>query len=172
MTNTRCSVRLLTFAIFLVGACGIAHGEDVKIERFQDWELLSTSQQCTLITRLASRKTGTPIVEMFLVENGADETGAMVGVRVPNGASLKDGIAYRHPNVENAVGLAWQNCDKNMCLAAGEISDEGLTKLKKGRRISLGFKPLPSARSINVDISLMGVTQGVRALRACLNARG
>lgn len=87
--------------------------------------------------------------------------------RVPLGASLASGIAYLHVQGDEAVGLAWQYCDAQTCLASGGTSAAELGRLKKGTRIYLGFTPLPGSRALIVPVSLLGFTKSWAALESC-----
>lgn len=145
-----------------------ALAQDFSTRTFRDWRLYQTAEACTLATQIASRATGAPVIEVILRRRGDGEPGAMIGVRVPNGASIRDQIAYVHPELpDEAVGLQWQSCTPQMCLAAGELTGAGLDRLKRGRFIVVGFRPLAGARMLNVDVPLFGVTRGWTALESC-----
>lgn len=166
MPNSTWKFMIILFA--LLGATaksGVA--QDAVATQFGDWEMISTPSQCMLITRVASAKSGIPIVEMFLVPNNDEKTKLVAGIRVPNGVSLSDGIAFRHPNQNTAFGMSWQSCNKSTCLAVGNLTKQNVTKLEKGSHIVVGFRPLPAGRTLNVDVSLSGVTKGLRALASC-----
>ena len=159
-------VAVAALALCLLPAAAVA--QDARADRFRDWMLYRAGGQCLLTTQIASRASGTTIAEVILRPRGDGEPGAAIGVRVPNGVSLADAIAYVHPERPGeAVGLQWQSCDAERCLAAGTLSAAGLDRLKGGRFIVLGFRPVAGARTLNVDIPLFGVTAGWRALEAC-----
>ena len=149
-------------------APGFALAQAPQAERFRDWALLRAHGQCLLTTEIATRASGATIAQIVLRPRGDGAPGAAIGVRVPNGASIADAIAYVHPErPHEAVGLQWQSCDRERCLAAGTLTRAALDRLKRGRFIVLGFRPLSEARVINVDIPLFGVTAGWRALETC-----
>lgn len=157
---------LAAFAFCLLPMTAAA--QDARADRFRDWMLYRAGGQCLLTTEIASRASGSTIAEVILRPRGDGEPGAAIGVRVPNGVSLSDAIAYVHPErPAEAIGLQWQSCDAERCLAAGTLSEAGLDRLKRGRFIVLGFRPVAGARTLNVDIPLFGVTAGWRALEAC-----
>ena len=148
---------------------------DLAHHRFGDWTLLQgTGGFCQLRYSLHSTQSGALLLEMILRAPDSLDTelpadaGAMVALLVPRGASLRDDIAYRHPRQpDRAIGLAWQSCDRELCLAAGPISAAELDRLRRGRFIEVGFIPLPDAMPIRIQVSLRGVTAGWRALAAC-----
>ena len=147
-------------------------GEAAETARFGDWTLVRPGPGiCQLRHTLLSARTGAVLLEMLLLppapEAGLEE-GALVGLRVPLGVSLPDGIAYRHPGrAAEAVGFAWQSCDPDLCLAAGRISPAELDRLRRGNHVEVGFRPLPDAEPIRMQVSLAGVTAGWQALLAC-----
>lgn len=163
------------------------------IERFGDWMLLRAEPGvCQIRHTLLSATSGAVLLEMLLLPAAAPATrlsetsedgslnalraaqapdGALVALRVPLGVSLPDGIAYRHPGKEAAaIGLAWQNCDPALCLAAGGISAAELDRLKRGNHVEVGFRPLPDAAPIRMQVSLQGVTAAWRAVERCAAA--
>ncbi len=148
---------------------------DLTVSRFGDWSLLQgDAGLCQLRYSLHSAQSGALLLEMILSAPDSPDTaaplnaGAMVALLVPRGASLRDNIAYRHPRQpDRAIGLAWQSCDRELCLAAGPISAEELDRLRQGRFIEVGFVPLPDAMPIRIQVSLRGVTAGWQALGAC-----
>ncbi len=134
--------------------------------RFGDWVLIAAPGACQLVTQVISARSGAVLLEMILIAPPPDSPGARIGLRVPTGASLRDGIAYRHPDGP-AIGLEWQNCDAQMCLAAGALSDDGLRRLLRGNRVVAGFRPLPGAQPVNIEVSLRGTSAGWAALSDC-----
>lgn len=133
---------------------------------FGDWVLIPAPGACQLMTHVTSQTTGDVVLEMILVAPEGGAPGARVGLRVPTGASLRDGIAFRHPGGP-AIGLEWQSCDASMCLAAGALSEAALRDILRGNRLIAGFRPLPGARLVNIEISLRGTTAGWTALQSC-----
>lgn len=152
---------------------------DLSTARFGDWTLLRGPDGiCQLRYGLHSAQSGALLLEMILTppapapDNSGVQGGAMVAILVPRGVSLRDAIAYRHPGQpDRAIGLAWQSCDVDLCLAAGAISAVELDRLRRGTRVEVGFRPLPDAVPIRMQVSLRGVTAGWRALGACATAR-
>lgn len=69
------------------------------------------------------------------------------------------------------MGLAWQSCDAETCLASGGTGPQKLARLQRGRRILLGFRPLPSSRPLVVPVSLMGITRAWAAVQDCTARR-
>jgi invasion protein IalB len=149
--------------------CLATHAEAAESSRFGDWQLVSSQENsCLLLNRIVSRKSGITVMEAILRQRSDGSLGATIGVRVPNGASLKDPIAYAHPKgPPRAIGLEWQSCSPEMCLAAGDISEDALSRLKRGSMIVVGFSPLTGSRKLNVVVSLAGLTRGWQALQSC-----
>lgn len=79
-----------------------------------------------------------------------------IGVYLPNGLGLKiDGKKYG--------GVPFQFCQPDRCTAIAVLSDEQAGALRAGQSASLEFFA-DRQRSIEVPISLMGVTAGLAAL--------
>lgn len=153
---------------------------ELTTTRFGDWTLLQGGPGiCQLRYSMHSTHSGAVLLEVILrapepggVEAGGanveEPYGAMLAMLVPRGASLRDSIAYRHPRQpDRAVGLAWQSCDTEFCLAAGPVSVAELDRLRRGNDIEVAFRPLPEAMPIRMQVSLRGVTAGWRALADC-----
>ena len=170
----------------VLAAPGAAPAGGVELARFGDWVLLSAGPGvCQLRHTLLSAQSGAVLLEMLLLlpdpaetsasgitpDADSPDTGALVALRVPLGVNLPDGIAWRHPATPaEAVGLEWQHCDAALCLAAGRISSAELGRLQRGNQIEVGFRPLPDAAPIRMQVSLRGVTAGWQALRGCAPA--
>jgi len=133
---------------------------------FGDWLLVGTPPACQLTTQVISQAAGQRVLEFILIPPPDGRAGARAGVRVPTGASLRDGIAFRHPDGP-PTPLEWQSCDAEMCLAATELDEQGLRRLLRGNRVVVGFRPLPGARLVNIEVSLRGTTAGWAALQGC-----
>lgn len=153
-----------------------AQAGGLTMTRHGDWTLLQGADGlCQLRYSMHSARSGAVLLEMILRApdpdaTGAEGEGAMVAVLVPRGASLRDTVAYRHPRQpDRAIGLAWQSCNVELCLAAGQISPEELDRLRRGNHVEVAFRPLPDAVPIRMQVSLRGVTAGWRALAACRN---
>ena len=160
--------RVLALAL-LAGAASAAP----ERERIRDWEVIRGAEGCVATTSVGLRAAGSGLVTVALLPRPGAQGGApaVMTVRVPLGAHLASGIAYTHPGQTAAVGLAWQSCDAETCLASGGIGPEELGRLQRGRRILLGFRPLPSSRPLVVPVSLMGVTRAWAAVQDCAAGR-
>lgn len=174
--DRRCLGRIpaaLAAALLALPAAVSAQAPDPQPEAFGDWVLVRAAGVCQLRQTRLSAQSGAVLLEMLLLPPGHGDGGALAGLRVPLGVSLPDGIAWRHPaRPGEAIALAWQHCDPDLCLAAGAISGAELDRLKRGDRIEVGFRPLPSANPVRLPVSLRGVTAGWRALEACVSSRG
>jgi len=67
-----------------------------------------------------------------------------------------------------SVGLkAWQYCTPETCVASGGVSEAELNKLRAGRRVFLGFVPLPGSAPLITPVSLLGITRAWNAVQDC-----
>lgn len=157
--------------VVLLGFFGLSAGL-THAQTFRDWTTLSSGGggPCIAQTRILLAGRATPLVTMsILSRKGADaETvPATVTLRVPVGVSLVSGIAYRHKGAAQAVGLAWQFCDHETCVASGGVSRDELERLKAALSIEVAYRPLPGSRPLAVPVSLLGFTRAWQAVRAC-----
>lgn len=137
-------------------------------ERFRDWTLLPLSAgPCLLHHRAVAAAEGLTLADVFL---RPEETGLLISVRVPLGASLADGPAYRHPGAARAVPLVWQSCNSETCLAQVRVDAAERGRLERGAWIELGFVPVPGARPLVFAVSLAGVTLGLETAGRCPTA--
>ena len=137
-----------------------------EARRFADWTLLAApGQGCVLQYRAIAPEAGLVLADLYL--SPVAEGGALLSVRVPVGASIADRAVYRHSGADRAVPLIWQTCNRDTCLAQVHVTEQELDRLRARRRIELAFVPTPGARRLSFPVSLMGVTAGFRAARAC-----
>ena len=129
-----------------------------------DWQLMRLAQGCAAVQTVLGRRTGAELARLVL--SPAAQGGALVLLQVPNGADLAEGPAYRHPGGP-AVVLEWQHCDAERCTASGPVTAAELDRLRRGREMQLGYRPLPESRPLNLTISLMGLTRSLAAAATC-----
>lgn len=148
-----------------------AAGADLTQQNYRDWTVIKGQQPAagclsTISVGLKQPNSGLASIAIYPLTD-AQSGAAVMTVRVPLGASLASGIAYLHRSEEEAVGLAWQYCDQRTCLASGTLSADEIGRFKRGRRIYLGFTPLPGSRSLILPVSLLGFTASWAALETC-----
>lgn len=168
---------VLTFLMVALAALQSVAGETtagLSQQNFRDWTVIQGPKAgagclSTITVGLKQPSSGLASVTIY-PRKDVEDGSAVMTVRVPLGASLASGIAYLRGREAEAVGLAWQYCDERTCLASGTISAAEVQRFQKGRRIYLGFTPLPGSRSLILPVSLLGFTASWRAVQAC--ARG
>jgi hypothetical protein len=130
---------------------------------FGDWTLRDWPDLgCGLEFIAYGRATGVALVEVIVLPQG---DGADLLIRVPTGARLVDGIAYRHRSA--VTGLHWQSCSATRCTAHVRIDAAEVARLKAGREIIVAYRPALGVPALNVPVSLTGITRGMAAARAC-----
>ena len=154
---------ILAFAMFLLPQSAVA--QDVETHR--DWSVLRGEGGCVATTSVGLKAGASGLATMALYDRKDEQVPATVTVRVPLGADLASQIAYTHANRNDAVGLNWQYCDDRSCLATGTVSSDELSRLKRGNRVYLAFRPLPGARSLVLPVSLMGFTRSWTTVQDC-----
>lgn len=129
-----------------------------------DWQVLRLAEGCAAVQSVLGRRTGAELARLVL--SPVAQGGALVLLQLPNGVDLAEAPAYRHPGGP-AVVLEWQHCDAERCTASGQITPAELDRLRRGREVLLGYRPLPESRPLNVTISLMGLTRSLAAAATC-----
>ena len=160
--NERSRAAGLLPLLFWAGLAGQTAADTYGDWVLRDWPGLG----CGIETIVHGRATGVALVEVVLLpaEDGAD-----LLLRVPTGARLVDGIAYR--NGADVVGLQWHSCSPDRCTAHVRIDSGEVARLKAGREIVVGYRPAADAPALNVPVSLKGVTRGLAAAGPCNSAR-
>jgi len=134
-----------------------------------DWQVLALPEGgCAVGQIVQGRRTGVTLLEVLISDAGRGDGAAVIALRVPTGAFLPDGIAYRHEGAaRHAVALEWQSCDARRCTATGRISAAEAARLRAGDRVIAGYRPLPDAPVLNVPLSLRGLTRAWSDALAC-----
>ena len=157
----------LTLAAVLAGAAAASEADGHATHR--DWTVMKDEGSgCLVAQSVIGRRTGALLLQAVLDASAAPDGSVVLAMRVPTGASLPDGIAYRHRASDAvAVGLEWQSCDPERCTAMGRLSQAEFGRLMRGREIIVGYRPLPESRLLNVPLSLMGLTAAWRQAQGC-----
>ena len=142
-----------------------AQGE-LEVRRYRDWQMarLSPESGCLLFQQVVSRRSGTRLAEILLQKVDGRPT---LAVRVPNGAALDYPVTYTIDDRPGIRRMEWISCSAELCLASLDLPDGDLERLRKGLRMSLGYRPLPESRPLVLPVSLRGVSAGWAALEAC-----
>lgn len=157
------------FGLFAGGvATAAAEPEAEAATVHRDWSVARVGDGgCLVMQQVHGRRTGALLVEVVL-RPGLDDESVVMALRVPTGAHLPDGIAYRHAASDRtAVGLEWQQCSSDRCTAIAAISADEFSRMLRGRDFVVGYRPLPQARMLNVPVSLLGLTVAWREMAAC-----
>jgi len=132
-------------------------GPAAAAEQFRDWSVLAPEAGgCLLHQRVIAAEAGLAIADVFA--QPTDAGGLRLSVQVPVGASLADGMAYRHTGQARAVPLLWQRCDGESCLAQVEVDARERGRLMRAVRVDVAFVPVPGARPLTFRLSLLGLT--------------
>ena len=162
-------IRALVIGLAVI-TCTAAQSQNLETDTMRDWTVVrgTSGQGCfaTMSVGLKAPSSGLATVSLF--KRAADDGApAVMTIQVPLGASLPDGIAYTHSSSGEAIGLAWQYCTPETCVASGGVSEAELNKLRAGRRVFLGFVPLPGSAPLITPVSLLGITRAWNAVQDC-----
>lgn len=133
-----------------------------------EWQVLSlgSGEGCAVAAGVVGRHTGALLLQALATV--APGGGADLILRVPAGAYLPDGIAFRHPQPGGPVtGLVWQRCDARFCTATARLDKEDWGRLLRGREVIVGFRPLADSPVLNLPLGLSGLTAAWRRASTC-----
>jgi invasion protein IalB len=121
-----------------------------------DWEKvcgkISEQQEChTSRKRVAA--TGQPIAQFLVIERGDKK---LLQIAVPPVALIQPGVQVKIDDAE-PTGVKYVVCTPGECLALGEINEDFVGKLKKGKAVIITMLN-PQGKPVNFDISLVGFT--------------
>jgi invasion protein IalB len=121
-----------------------------------DWEKvcgkIQEQQEChTARKRLAA--TGQAIAQFLVIERGDKK---LLQLAVPPVALIQPGVQVRIDDAE-PTGVKYVVCTPGECLALGEINEDFIGKLKKGKTVVITMLN-PQGKPVNFDISLVGFT--------------
>ncbi len=121
-----------------------------------EWEKvcgkINDAQEChTSRKRLAA--TGQAIAEFLVIERGDKK---LLQLAVPPVALIQPGVQVKIDD-SDPTGVKYVVCTPGECLALGEINDDFVGKLKKGKVVNITMLN-PQGKPVNFDISLVGFT--------------
>lgn len=145
---------------------GLAQEADVV--RHRDWQLVrSPDGSCIASATFGLRAADTGLLTVSLLPDVSGDAAAVMTARVPLGAAIDTPLAYSRPTGPEAVGLAWQSCDAQTCLAMTALDATELDRLKRGLRVFFAFRPLPGVSPLIVPVSLLGLTRAWAGVQDC-----
>ncbi len=121
-----------------------------------DWEKVCgkvTDQQECHTSRKRLAATGQAIAQFLVIER-ADKK--LLQLAVPPVALIQPGVQVKIDDSE-PTGVKYVVCTPGECLALGEINDDFIAKLKKGKNVIITMLN-PQGKPVNFDISLVGFT--------------
>lgn len=157
----------LSFALAVVVmiGCGLAAGPVPAAETpsaAPGWSVVavvdpgSGARRCLAVDRVHGRRGGAFLAEVAVSPTASPESGAMLMLRVPNGADLAAGIGLRRAG--GAIMRAeWQSCSPETCLAISALTAKQTTELLAAREISVVYRPLRTSPALEVAVDLAGL---------------
>ncbi len=137
-------------------AASAAAGSDTAPIAQPDWEKVcgevNNQQECH-ISRKRVAATGQAIAQFLVIERGDKK---LLQVAVPPVALIQPGVQVKIDDAD-ATGVKYVVCTPGECLALGEINDDYIAKLKKGKDVVITMLN-PQGQPVNFDISLVGFT--------------
>ena len=164
----------LTIALVatLVALASAASGQGAQNgATFRDWTIACRAAavgqtDCVLSQVLVKAETQELVAEVSLAPaSGTDAEAIVLLLRVPTGVVLpqKPEFAVLDQGVE--AEMDWLTCDDRYCTAARTLDGATLSGLRRGATARLGYRRMGTDTPAIFDISLLGVTAGLAALR-------
>ena len=128
---------------------------------YRDWQLdCDPDGRCALVQQLVAPNGGVFLAELrFMPSSG----GVILALRTPLGPFLPERPAALVGSASTLV-FEWHSCDDRSCLALHRPDQATLDTLRRASRMTLAYRLAGSTEARRMDVSLMGVTAGLRAL--------
>nr|VFK54721.1 MAG: Invasion protein IalB, involved in pathogenesis [Candidatus Kentron sp. TUN]VFK58958.1 MAG: Invasion protein IalB, involved in pathogenesis [Candidatus Kentron sp. TUN] len=167
----------------LMGSGSVFAKDKAKEQPFEstpygDWTLLcpkgkgaKEKKSCSFIQQatieVGEAKSKLPIVSFEFIQAGKPRSlHAVLGISLflEGGIVLAPGVRLQIDDKKESFNLPFGHCKPNNCIAGGKISAELRKKFQAGNKVKVSFLT-PSGKTINVsEISLRGITAGLKAL--------
>ncbi len=121
-----------------------------------DWEKvcgkIKDQQECH-VSRKRVAVTGQALAQFLVIERNDKK---LLQIAVPPVALIQPGVQVKIDDGE-PTGVKYVVCTPGECLALGEIGEDFVAKLKKGKVVNITMLN-PQGKPVNFDISLVGFT--------------
>ena len=130
-------------------------------EQFRDWQMVcSGPASCALVQTLVAPNGGMFLAELRFLQSSE---GVLLALRTPLGPFLPERPAAQ-VGQGRALVFDWHSCDGRSCLAVHRPDGATLDAMRRASRMTLAYRLAGSTQARRLDVSLMGVTAGLRAL--------
>lgn len=153
----------LALGLALVGLGANAAG-NIQGQQFQDWggncEVTNNQRLCYL-EQVLRQGNEVAMVSVLGYEPGA--TMPRIVFQLPANIHWQANFSLY---IEGGAPKRFQGrCQPNRCLAGFELDQAMLQRFQRGKSATLAYTPKKGQKPVQRPISLMGVTEGLRALR-------
>lgn len=140
-------------------------GSKRTIQTFESWTLTcdedaADHKTCTMVQRLADRRSGRPVVAWTIGVDG--ERRLVSSLRTPTLADLAAGVSLTVDALEPRR-LAYRTCAPAFCEVLLPLDETLVRELKAGSTATLAFTPLGN-QVLKLPFSLKGFTRALQAL--------
>lgn len=147
-------------------AAGVAAQEEAGVRPAPLWVKRCNEQQpphCELFQRLSVRETGQRLIEVAIgFPAGADR--AQVGLILPLGIAVAEGIRLRVDDQDTALSLPVQSCGSDGCMAIAMVDEAFVNDLRLGKILAVDMLDSQGQR-IRIQLSLSDFAEGFATLR-------
>lgn len=166
-------------AAFILGGLAPVQAKAQRLEngtQFGGWtvacEALAVNETvCVLSQRLVRAGDGGLLADL-LAFAGAEEPGAFVAARVPNGVFFPSGFSLRADDPDSddeiIVGFDWQSCSPELCEALLPLTAETAGAFDTLADWVAAYRPAIDAEAVVFRLDPAGLHEGLTALAAAL----
>lgn len=166
-------------AAFIIAGISPAPAQVQRLEngtQFGGWtvacEALAVNETvCVLSQRLVRAGDGGLLADL-LAFAGAEEPGAYVAARVPNGVFFPSGFSLRADQADSddevIVGFDWQSCSPELCEALLPLTAETAGAFDALADWVAAYRPAIDAEAVVFRLDPSGLHEGLTALAAAL----
>ncbi|QYK40840.1 MAG: invasion associated locus B family protein [Paracoccaceae bacterium] len=129
-------------------------------------EAVGVNQTTCALRQRVLRASDRAFVADMLAFSNRDGSKRFLAARVPLGVHLASGFAIRPRDAETETPFVWQICNREICEALAEVTDDQLAEFDDAESMVGGFRPGMTAQPLVFGFSMAGVVDGLIALDA------
>ncbi|MCP4492815.1 MAG: invasion associated locus B family protein [Gammaproteobacteria bacterium] len=164
--TTKCRL-FIAMIICLCSAVTVANAAARVGEKFGDWlfqcqALAANKTACVITQTLIQQETSQRVLRMTLSKLKGQKKLTMV-VITPLGIYIPAGVSAKTDN-GHTIPMVLKFCDQKGCVASAKLDEKQRNAIESGNIITISFAQKDKNKSINLDVSLEGVTAGLKEI--------
>ena len=163
------ALAMIAGLVLFVLSTATAHAQTRVGEKIGDWTfqcqaISAKDTVCAIAQVFGNQQTQQPVLVITLRPIGVERR-PMLFARAPLGIFLPSPLVGK---IDQGApfNLAWQRCTNQGCEASVEINQTQRAAMKAGKVLQISFTPNTAAKPATFNVSLKGVTQGLKEIGA------